>query len=373
MGTLGIIYVGYVVQDTSRHQASQFYIGYLTEAVVIFEGAIEHLKHCEYSQCDIAHATDMAHRIKGNAAMYGYPDLGLQAGKLETLLRAEKHDSDHANVLLEIINFIDVIQKICQHADNDEPVRLTPTLAIKNEEVVSQSPASKSDRKSIFVAYKDVWLCDFVASLLEPEFSVVSCHTKEELFSQIRNSSADLLILENSFCDESGLDLLKHFKKADETQNLPVYLAFDSNTPEAIAEAISLGVDGFSEDKLEILEVVNSARALINKPAKHVLVVDDDPMVQQLLTQVLKSAGLKVDTAKDGLDALNYLSQNTPDLILLDRFMPRLEGGTVLYEIQNKINLKSIPVLILTSMVNQGEAKSWFERGADLDIRYDAA
>jgi len=34
------------------------------------------------------------------------------------------------------------------------------------------------------------------------------------------------------------------------------------------------------------------------------------------------------------------------------------------YEIQNKINLKSIPVLILTAMVNQGEAKSWFERGA---------
>jgi len=44
--------------------------------------------------------------------------------------------------------------------------------------------------------------------------------------------------------------------------------------------------------------------------------------------------------------------------------MPRLEGGTVLYEIQSKINLKSIPVLILTAMVNQGEATSWFERGA---------
>ena len=134
--------------------------------------------------------------------------------------------------------------------------------------------------------------------------------------------------------------------------------------PEAIAEAISFGVDGFSEDKLEILDIVNSARAFIHKPAKSVLVVDDDPVVQQLLTQALKSAGLQVDTAKDGLDALNYLASTTPDLVLLDRFMPRLEGGTVLYEIKNKINLKSIPVLILTSMVNQGEAKNWFERGA---------
>ena len=157
---------------------------------------------------------------------------------------------------------------------------------------------------------------------------------------------------------------MERFKAAPETKDLPVFLAFDADTPEAIAQAISLGVDGFSEDKLEILDVVNSVRKLIHKPAKSVLVVDDDPVVQQLLTQALKSAGLNVDTAKDGIDALNYLSENTPDLILLDRFMPRLEGGTVLYEIQNKINLKSIPVLILTSMVNQGEAKSWFERGA---------
>jgi len=94
------------------------------------------------------------------------------------------------------------------------------------------------------------------------------------------------------------------------------------------------------------------------------LVVDDDPIVRDLLNHTLSSGGLKVDTACDGLEALTYLSTHTPDIVILDRFMPRLEGGTVLYEIQNKINLKSIPVLILTSMVNRGEAKNWFERGA---------
>lgn len=357
--------MGYVVQNTPRHQVSQFYFDYLNEAVAIFESAIERLKQCEYSQCEIADAVDMAHRIKGNAAMYGYPNLGLKAGALEALLRIEKNDRDYANVLLKIINLIDMIQRICQGADNVEPNGFQPTLAIKDEDsAVSQSPASASDRKSILVAYKDVWLCEFMGSLLEPEFSINYCHTKGDLFNHLRHSSSDLLIIENDFCDESGLDLLKRLKAAPETKDLLVFLAFDANMPEAIAQAISLGVDGFSEDKLEILDVVNSARALINKPTKSVLVVDDDPVVQQLLTQALKSSGLHVDVAKDGLDALSYLAKNTPDLILLDRFMPRLEGGTVLYEIQNKINLKSIPVLILTSMVNQGEAKSWFERGA---------
>ena len=392
--TLGTIkYVGHVVKRTPQHQVSQFYFDYLQEAVAIFESAIERLKQCEYSQCEIADAVDMAHRIKGNAAMYGYPNLGLKAGALEAFLRTEKDDRDYANVLLKIINLIDMIQRICQDADNVEPVGLEPTLAIKDEDsAVSQSPASTSDRKSILVAYKDVWLCEFMGSLLEPEFSIIPCHTKDDLFNHLRHSPSDLLILENSFCDESGLDLLGRLKAAPETKDLPVFLAFDTNMPEAIAQAISLGVDGFSEDKLEILDIVHSARALINKPAKSVLVVDDDPVVQQLLTQALKSSGLHVDVANDGLDALSYLAQNTPDLVLLDRFMPRLEGGTVLYEIKNKINLKSIPVLILTSMVNQGEAKSWFERGAadfipkpfdpeevvmrvkqHLDKRYDAA
>jgi len=357
--------VGYVVQNNPRHQASQFYIGYLQEAVAIFESAIERLKQCEYSHCEIADAVDMAHRIKGNAAMYGYPELGLKAGKLEALLRGLRPENDHANSLLQIISLIDAINRICHGDDKSEPVRLQPTLAINDVDcAVSQSPASASGRKSILVAYQDVWICEFLSSLLEPEFSVISCNTKEALFHTILNGPADLLILENNLCGESGIGLLKRLKGTKETKGLPVFLAFDNDPPEVIAEAIGQGVAGFAEDKLEILEIVNSARALVNKSVDRVLVVDDDPVVQQLLSQALKSAGLNVDTAKDGLDALNYLSKNTPDIVLLDRFMPRLEGGTVLYEIQNKINLKSIPVLILTSMVNQGEAKSWFERGA---------
>ena len=366
--------MGYVAKKSPRHQASQFYFGYLREAVGIFESAIGHLKHCDHSQCEVADATDMAHRIKGNAAMYNYADLGLQAGQLEALLRSETQDGDHANAILAIIHFIDSIQKICQSSDNDgpemaepiqaEPIRLLPTLAITANETVSQSPVSTPDRKSIFVAYKDSWLCDFVASLLEPEFSVISCTTKDDLFRETTQGPRGLILLENNFCDESGVDILRQLRSEYQFQDLPVYLAFDTDTPEDIAEAISLGVDGFSLDKLEILEVVNSVRNLLSKTAARALIVDDDPVVQQLLSQCLESAGLDVDTANDGLEALNYLSQNTPDIILLDRFMPRLEGGTVLYEIQSKINLKSIPVLILTSMVNQGEAKSWFERGA---------
>jgi len=353
--------------EKARHgEVSQYYFGYLNDAVAKLEGVIMRLEHCDISQWDVADATDIAHRIKGNAAMYGYPELGLRAVKLETFLRADDDGSAHATVLLNLITFIDDIQNVCHAPGKPEPIGLHDTLAVKNEDQSSvyQDTALSSDRKSIIIGYKDPWLCELMASLLEPEFSVISCHTKKELHGVIDKRIGDLIILEDSFGGMSAVEWLKNFKGPSRMSDVPVFLTFDPDMPDSIAEAISLGVDGFSEDKHEILEIVNSAKTFLSKPEQCVLVVDDDPVVRELLKQVLKSAGLKVDTVQDGLEALDYLSRETPDIVLLDRFMPRLEGGTVLYEIQNKINLKSIPVLILTAMVNQGEAKSWFERGA---------
>jgi len=311
--------------DTQRAESGQFYIGYLRDAAALFEGAIQRLNHCEDSQCDVADATDMAHRIKGNAAMYNYPNLGLTAGKVEGLLRAHSAASESANLILPLINLVDEIHAICRESDKLELPELPITLAVDNEDPwqVSQSAAVSVDRKSILLAYQDAWLCDLMKSLLEPEYEVLSVHT-----------------------------------------GIPTFIAFGENSHEDIAKAISLGVRGFTDDKHEILEIVEFAKKQLDQPPQSVLVVDDDPMVRELLKHSLISGGLRVDMASDGIEALAYLSQNTPDLILLDRFMPRLEGGTVLYEVQNKINLKSIPVLILTAMVNSGEAKSWFERGA---------
>ncbi|WP_154813770.1 response regulator [Hellea balneolensis] len=360
------------MQQARHNQVSQYYFGYLSDAVAKLESALPRLPSREHSHDALALATDIAHRIKGNAAMYGYSELGLSAAKLETLLRTQEKNIDAALIAPKIETFIGDIKNICQGLGNVETpawgkhIPTPDTLTIKKpiQKPVIQETARPSDRKSIIVAYRDIWLCDLMASLLEPEFNVISCNTENELALALRFPVIDMLVLEHSFGDVCGIERIKTLKASRKTNKLPIFLALDPNSPDEIAEAISLGVEGFAEDKHEILDIVNSTKGFLKQPAKRVLVVDDDPVVREILTHALKSAGMTVDTAKDGLDALNYLSEEEPDLVLLDRFMPRLEGGTVLYEIQQKINLKSIPVLILTSMVNQGEAQSWFARGA---------
>jgi len=342
--TLGFTFVLGANLNTQRVESSQFYIGYLRDAATLFEGAIQRLNHCEDSQCNVADATDMAHRIKGNAAMYNYPDLGLKAGKVEHLLRSATDVSDPATLILPLITLVDDIHEICREGDKSEPPELLNTLAVDIEDQmhVSQSTAGSINRKSILLAYQDEWLCELIASLLEPEYHVRSVHSGEAFLKSIKENSPNLVILEDELGGMKALDIVKLMKASFRSASIPIFIAFGENSHEDIAKAISLGVEGFTDDKHEILEIVESAKKHLDKPPQTVLIVDDDPMVRELLKHSLTSGGLTVEMASDGIEALDYLSQN----------------------IQNKINLKSIPVLILTAMVNSGEAKSWFERGA---------
>ncbi len=356
-----------VALSKARHsEISHFYFDYLREAVDTLERALVRLKDCDSSRCEPADAIDISHRIKGNAAMYGYPELGLIAGTAETRLRNLTQGADPANALLSLIDLIDKIHDICQSQGRSEPLALQNTSAVPAIDTVSasQSAAVCLDRRRVLIAYEDIWVSELMASLFGSEFSTMICQTGEVVLSEIRRQKPDLIILDSGFGASDGLDFLRALKDNKYAQDVSIFMTFDPAAHQLMAEALSLGVDGFAEDKHEVLDIVISAKSILQKQVPKVLVVDDDPVVRDLLSHVLSAAGMEVDTLNDGLEALKYLSQTTPDIVLLDRFMPRLEGGTVLYEIQNKINLKSIPVLILTAMVNHGEAASWFERGA---------
>lgn len=82
---------------------------------------------------------------------------------------------------------------------------------------------------------------------------------------------------------------------------------------------------------------------------KKILIVDDDAALAALLKAYLISAGLEVDTACDGLDAMEKLGKEIPHLIVLDVIMPRLDGYGFLLEIKKDAKLRSIPVVVVSA------------------------
>ncbi len=81
---------------------------------------------------------------------------------------------------------------------------------------------------------------------------------------------------------------------------------------------------------------------------KCVLVVEDDPAIMELLRLLLEQEGLQVEMAQDGLEALEKIDVITPDLVLLDLRLPKLEGIDVLWEMRRHPRWSSVPVIIIS-------------------------
>ena len=90
-----------------------------------------------------------------------------------------------------------------------------------------------------------------------------------------------------------------------------------------------------------------------------ILVVDDDPAIRQLLTDVLEMDGYEVSVAVDGLAAVREVEAAAPDFVILDVMMPGLDGFGVLSIIRDQPG-EPVPVLMLTAAAeSDANARAW--------------
>jgi two-component system phosphate regulon response regulator OmpR len=94
----------------------------------------------------------------------------------------------------------------------------------------------------------------------------------------------------------------------------------------------------------------------------HILVVDDDRRLRELLQKFLSESGFRVTTAENAANAREKLASIQFDLLVLDLMMPG-ENGLELTSGLRKTN--SVPILLLTAMAEQGDKIEGLERGAD--------
>jgi chemosensory pili system protein ChpA (sensor histidine kinase/response regulator) len=95
------------------------------------------------------------------------------------------------------------------------------------------------------------------------------------------------------------------------------------------------------------------------------LVVDDSITVRRVTQRLLERNGMRVLTAKDGVDAVSLLQDNLPDIILLDIEMPRMDGYEVAAHVRNDPRLKDIPIVMITSRVSEKHRARAIELGVD--------
>ena len=99
-----------------------------------------------------------------------------------------------------------------------------------------------------------------------------------------------------------------------------------------------------------------------------ILVIDDDPIFVKSTKAILESHGYRVDSAQNGEEALTKMSQERPDLVLLDVMMDWvLEGVTVSQEMMSQTELRRIPIIMVTS-IRDSEHRGLFPQDQYLHI-----
>jgi len=96
-----------------------------------------------------------------------------------------------------------------------------------------------------------------------------------------------------------------------------------------------------------------------------ILIVDDNPQNLRLATVILLGEGYDIRTAIDAEDALNMLESYTPDLILMDLQLPRMDGLTLTRQIKADTARQGICIIALTAYAMKGDEERALAAGCD--------
>ena len=366
--------MGYLVNkeyEKEHRRAVQNYMDYLAEARPKFEAALEALNKRDLPSYVRLAAKGMAHKIAGNALMYGFPELGDIASQLENYLisEVERNIAPGQSLCLKIIQEIDTIR---DQVNRPAPVKFesdtfqqdpTPDRW-KMGSIETEGYGLTRQMPSVLFVHSDPVIGDLFRKSLSHDHRVTLVDSAHQAMAFAVNNKPDMIVTEQKPGDMSGTDMTRFIRNVDGLAHIPVIMIMSSDQPEDIVAAVQAGVTDCFDGTQDSGPILAHIRDLLQKTQNHVLIIDDDRAVRDLLKSRFEAYGLRVNTAADGIEGLEFLRQQIPDLIILDRMMPRLEGGAVLYQIQQEVNLKSIPVMLVTAMTNRDDVITWLERGA---------
>ena len=209
---------------------------------------------------------------------------------------------------------------------------------------------------NILVIDDDVQVLETMRSYLEEIGRVHTVNGGRQALEFLHQHRVDIILLDVEMPIMDGYATLEQLRKLEECINVPVILCTGRQDKQTIVNFTIMGVDGYilkpvNKDILlnKIREICVAKEKTANKST--VLMIDDDMTYLKQLNYMLQDRYnvVMINSAKL---ALNYLSKNKPDIILLDYQMPLYNGANLMNMIQ-KSNKIPIPVILLSGALNR--------------------
>lgn len=196
--------------------------------------------------------------------------------------------------------------------------------------------------------------------LRQEGFSIEVAHDGEEGFDKARALQPAAITLDILMPKIDGWTLLSRLKADPATAPIPVVIV---SIKDEQGKGFALGAAGYLVKPVEAQELVRTVRRVI--PARgsgdrkvKILIMDDDPMVLELMEAMLEPAHYSVLRAGGGVQGLRLARERSPDLIVIDLLMPDLDGFEVVDHLKHDPRTANIPIVILTGKTLTPEEKT---------------
>ncbi len=256
--------------------------------------------------------------------------------------------------------------------------------------VLSASSTEKIDvtGKRILLVDSNASTCRRLADILRGEgFYVDTASGGYEASGMLTWSTVqyNIVIVDFQLTDMDGFAFSRNMKSMERLSQVKVIMLISSGLNVDEAQCRELGISGFlvkpiyKSDLMEVLSILtenwdnpialllNRHRVLESRRALRVLIADDDVVNQTLTVKLLQRRGIFPDVAGTGREAIDKLSENYFDLIIMDVQMPVMDGLEATRHIRGakecEIN-KDVPVIIMTAHALKGDREHCLEAGA---------
>ena len=231
--------------------------------------------------------------------------------------------------------------------------------------------------------------------LSRDDVEVVCAGTAELALAHLRGATFDCMVMDLNLPDLSGYELLEQMTEQDGVSFPPVIvytgralsrdeeqklrrfsksiIIKDARSPERLLDEVTLFLHQVeSELPAEHQQMLQAARSRdMALEGRTVLVVEDDVRNIFALSSVLEPTGIRVQIARNGIEALKMLStagsDGTPaiDLVLMDIMMPEMDGYTAMREIRARPEWRRLPIIALTAKAMKDDQEKCLAAGAN--------
>jgi signal transduction histidine kinase/DNA-binding response OmpR family regulator len=211
-------------------------------------------------------------------------------------------------------------------------------------------PKTGPAKKRILVIDDDQDTIDILQeNLNQQEFEITSRLNGQEGLRAAREQHPDAILLDIVMPGADGWQVLHELKADPATSNIPVVMHTIIDNK---ALGFQLGAADYLLKPLDMAEVQSVLQHVIGsgvRSPKHVLVVDDDPNVIDMLRQFLPEPDYLLESASDGEAGLQAIEAKRPDIVLLDLMMPRLDGFEVIKRLRVNPQTRDLPIIVLSA------------------------